>query len=185
MRIRIITFLILPFFISACTTEMNQTTLDIEHQREIRKINDYITDNPFPFEKEHSFPTHGIRMFWTEVSGSGKKPIFGDTLVIDYVARRFDMPNRILDTSIQSVAEMSPGFSNRDIFVPVNYIIGSSFGKLASGFEIVFPMIEEGDKVTVFFPSRYGNRNPQNTRIFLEIPLIFELELHEIRSPNN
>lgn len=174
---------LLLILLSGCETENNQELLDIQLQKETQKINSFIRNNPFPFEKEYSDPTLGIRVFWTEVSATGKKPNFGDTLIMDYVARRFDIPNWVLDTSKQSVAEnMGSGFSDRDFFGPVKYIFGSSFGKLASGFEIVFPLMEEGDKVTAFFPSRYGNQNPTQTRITPNIPLIFELELLEIRA---
>lgn len=167
---------------SACSSENSLTPVDIELQKEIQQINNHIRNNPFPFEKEFSSPVHGIRIFWTKVSDSEKKPTFGDTLIIDYVARRLDIPDWVLDTSIKSVAEiMGSGFTDRDFFGPVEYIFGSSFGKLAAGFDIVFPMMEEGDKVTAFFPSRWGNQNPLNTRIYAHFPLIFELELLEIK----
>ena len=167
---------------SGCETENNQAPLDIELQRDIQRINNYIRNNPFPFEKEYNNPTLGVRVFWTEVAGSGKKPNFGDTLIFDYVARRFDEPDWVLDTSKKSVAEYwSFLFSDKHVFGPVEYIFGSSLGKLADGFEIVFPIIEEGDKVTAFFPSRYGNKNPAYPRIPGNSLLIFDLELLEIK----
>lgn len=172
--------------LSSCGTETKQELIDVELQKETQEINRFIRNNPFPFEKEYPNPLLGIRLFWTEESHSGIKPTFGDTLIIDYVARRMDLPFRVLDTSKQSVAENHTFlFSENHVFGPVKYIFGSSFGKLASGFEIIFPLMAEGDKVTAFFPSRFGNQNPMYTKIPGNIPTIFELELLEVRRLKN
>lgn len=93
-------FLGLLILFSGCETENNQTLLDIELRKEIQEINRFIEKNPLTFVKEYNNPTLGIRVFWTEASGTVKQPSFGDTLIIDHVARRFDIPNWVLDTSI-------------------------------------------------------------------------------------
>jgi hypothetical protein len=181
MRRIILGLLIFMILFSGCESENAKPQSDIELKKEIQEINSFIQKNPIPFVKEYNNPNLGIRIFWTEISGTGKNPSFGDTLQVDYVAR-FLRSNWVLDTSIQSVAEdYGMSLSERN-FVPLEYIFGSSLGKLATGFEIVFPLMEEGDKVTAFFPSRYGNQNPTQTRISPNIPLIFELELLEIRA---
>jgi hypothetical protein len=180
MRRIILGLLIFMILFSGCESENAKPQSDIELKKEIQEINSFIQKNPIPFVKDYNNPNLGIRIFWTEISGTGKNPSFGDTLQVDYVAR-FLRSNWVLDTSIQSVAEdYGMSLSERN-FVPLEYIFGSSLGKLATGFEIVFPLMEEGDKVTAFFPSRYGNQNPIQTRIPPNIPLIFELELLEIK----
>ncbi|MFD2203793.1 FKBP-type peptidyl-prolyl cis-trans isomerase [Shivajiella indica] len=181
MRRIILGLLSFMILFSGCESENAKPQSDIELKKEIQEINSFIQKNPIPFVKEYNNPNLGVRVFWTEISGTGKNPSFGDTLQVDYVAR-YLRSNWVLDTSIQSVAEDYGMSLSKRNFMPLEYIFGSSFGRLISGFEIVFPLMEEGDKVIAFFPSRYVDGNSGQSHLPTNAPLIFELELLEIKS---
>lgn len=170
----ILTFLIL---FSGCISDSENTQVIFE--RDKQRIEEYLQQNPITSVKKLEDSSLGIKIFWTEVSESGKKPLPGDTLSVDYVGRLLD--KMVFDTSIESVARANNLWVPGETYTPYRFIFGSPFDRPIPGFEFAVSQMEEGDKVIALIPSLYGYGNFEQQGIPRNSPLIFEIDLVEIR----
>ncbi|MFD2203795.1 FKBP-type peptidyl-prolyl cis-trans isomerase [Shivajiella indica] len=160
---------------SGCVSdeENNQIIFD----RDLQKIEDYLSENPIASVKELEDPATGIRILWQEVSESGKSPVALDTIVVDYVGKLLN--NSVFDTSIESVARAKNIFNPNRTYEPLQFLFGT--GDIIPGFEFAIFKMEEGDKATVIMPSLYGYGSFEQGGIPKNSPLIFELDLIQIK----
>lgn len=162
---------------SGCVSDQENTQVIFE--RDVRSIEDYLSRNPITAVK--SLEDNGLRILWTEVSGSGKLPVVGDTVSVNYIGKLLN--DNVFDTSIESVARANNIFSSTRSYVPLPVRFG--YGSVITGFEFALSKLEEGDKATVLMPSLYGYGNFDMNGIPRNSPLIFELEVVEIKKAGN
>jgi FKBP-type peptidyl-prolyl cis-trans isomerase FklB len=151
--------------------------LQIILERDLAAIEKYVNENPIPSAKELVDNGTGIRIYWTSVSNSGKKPEVSDTISVNYTGKLLD--NRVFDTSVESVARANNIFSSNRKYEPLRYPIG--FGFTIPGFEFALLKMEEGDKATVIMPSLYAYGSEAVGTIPRNSPLVFELDLLEVK----
>jgi FKBP-type peptidyl-prolyl cis-trans isomerase FklB len=143
----------------------------------LAEIEKYVNENPIASVKQIVDNGTGIRIYWTSVSKSGKKPEASDTVSVNYTGKLLN--NRVFDTSIESVARANNIFVSNRKYEPLRYPIG--FGFTIPGFEFAILKMEQGDKATVIMPSLYGYGSVATGAIPPNSPLIFELELLEVK----
>lgn len=155
----------------------DEENAQILFERDIQKIETYVTQNPIASVKELIDGGTGIRIYWTKLSGNGHKVALGDTVYVNYTGKMLD--NLVFDTSIDSVARANNIFNvNRD-YEPLDFIFGR--GSVIPGFEFGVFNMEKGDKATIIMPSLYAYGSTGNGAIPPNAPLIFELELVDIK----
>lgn len=177
-------FLLIPlmtaFGLVSCI-DANETD-EVILEKDIKAIADYLEANEIDSVKQFTDLSTGITVIWQEVSNSGIKPENGDTLRVDYTGKL--LSNKIFDTSIESVAKASGIFASGRNYIPLKFPLGR--GLLIPGFEIGVATMEKGDKATVFIPSVYGYGNNSSGDIPPRSPLIFELNLIDVKDgPQN
>jgi FKBP-type peptidyl-prolyl cis-trans isomerase len=160
---------------SGCVSD--EENAQILFERDIQKIETYVTQNPIASVKDAIDGGTGIRMYWTKLSGSGHKVALGDTVSVNYTGKMLD--NLVFDTSIDSVARANNLFNANRTYEPFRFIIGR--GMVIPGFEFGVFNMEKGDKATVIMPSLYAYGSRGEGRIPPNAPLIFELELVDIK----
>lgn len=150
--------------------------------RDKEAIADYIAENTLVSVQQFEDPISGIRIIWQEVSKSGIKVQDGDTLRVDYTGKL--LSNKVFDTSIESVARTAGIFATGRAYIPLKFPLGR--GLLIPGFEYGVSQMEKGDKATVFIPSIFGYGNNSSGDIPAHSPLIFELNLIDVKDgPQN
>lgn len=174
MRVPIIIFLI-AFYLIACVSDEENDQIRLAN--EIEQIDQYIQNNPINTVKELTETGNGLRILWTEVSGSGIKPEIGDTVVSDYIGRLLN--NVVFDTSIDSVAREHNLFNPNRNYEPLEFKLG--FDNIFTGYQLGILNMEVGDKAWVFMPSMFGIGRETQGRIPANSPLIFEIDFLEIR----
>lgn len=173
-RLSILLFSIIIAFSSCISDKEND---QIIFQRNLDDIEKYVANNPITSVKEFNDPTTGIRIYWQEVSESGELPAIGDTLWVDYSGKLLN--NFVFDTSIDSVARQNNMLDpNRD-YEPFLMLYGLT--GVIVGFEFALSKMEEGDIATVFMPAIYGYGAQGQGSIPPHAPLIFDLNLVELR----
>jgi FKBP-type peptidyl-prolyl cis-trans isomerase len=159
----------------SCVSDEENTQVIFE--QDLQKIEQYITQNPIASVKEAIDGGTGIRIYWTEVSSSGHKPALGDTVFVNYTGKLLN--NLVFDTSIETVARANNIFNSNRTYEPLEFIIGR--GMVIPGFEFGVFNIEKGDKASVIMPSLYAYGAQGNGGIPPNSPLLFELELVDIK----
>ncbi|WP_373497562.1 FKBP-type peptidyl-prolyl cis-trans isomerase [Aquiflexum sp.] len=173
-RLSVIVFSI-ALLLSSCISDSEND--EILFQRNLVDIENYLADNPITSVKDFIDPATGIRIYWQELSGSGELAAIGDTLWVDYTGKLLD--DFVFDTSIDSVARQNNMFNpNRD-YEPFVMLFGLT--DLILGFEFALSKMEEGDIATAFFPARYAYGSRGQGSIPPNAPLIFEMNLLELR----
>ncbi|MCS4433688.1 FKBP-type peptidyl-prolyl cis-trans isomerase [Aquiflexum gelatinilyticum] len=165
----------LVWIFSSCVSD--EENAQIIFDKDIQKIEKYITQNPIASVKEEIDGGTGIRIYWTELSGSGDKVSVGDTVFVNYTGKL--LSNLVFDTSIESIAKANNVYDANRTYEPLEFIIG--LGMVIPGFEYGVFNIEKGDKASVIFPSLYGYGSQANAIIPPNSPLIFEIELVDIK----
>lgn len=155
----------------------DEENAQIIFEQEVQKIEQYVTQNPIASVKEAIDGGTGIRIYWTEVSGSGVKVALGDTVFVNYTGKLLN--NIVFDTSIEATAKANNLFNPNRTYEPLEFIIGR--GMVIPGFEFGVFNLEKGDKATVIMPSLYAYGSQGNGGIPANSPLIFELELVDIK----
>lgn len=176
-RLGVIVFSIVVGFSSCISDKEND---QIVFQRNLVDIEKYVADNPITSVKEFNDPATGIRIYWQEVSNSGRLPAIGDTLWVDYTGKLLN--KFVFDTSVDSVARQNNMFNpNRD-YEPFVMLFGLT--GLIPGFEFALSKMEEGDIATVLMPAIYGYGGQGQGSIPPHAPLLFEMNLLELRRKN-
>jgi len=168
--------LVLSVLLSACISDSENAQIIFE--RDKQRIEQFVRENPIPSVKEFSDPALGIRIFWQEVSNSGRKAVPGDTVVVDYVGKLLN--GNVFDTSIESVARDNNIFNPNRTYEPFRFVFG--FDRLIQGFLFGISKMEEGDKATVIMPSLYGYGRDSSPGIPSNSVLIFELDFIQLKT---
>jgi len=151
-------------------------------ERDKVAIENYLKENSIPSVKEYSEPSEGFYMFW-EISTKPERNslLRGDTVRVNYVGKSLE--KRIFDTSIEQVARDNNIFSAGRKYEPLRFPVGNGF--VISGFEFAVSMMHPGEKATVIFPSRLGYGSQASGSIPANSPLIFELDLVQVKKGPN
>jgi FKBP-type peptidyl-prolyl cis-trans isomerase FklB len=168
-------FLTVLILLSGCVSDEENNQIIFE--RDLQRIEEYLSQNPIASVKKLEDPATGIRILWQEVSESGKGPVALDTIVVDYVGKLLD--NFVFDTSLESVARDENIFNPNRNYEPLQFLFGTR--DVIPGFEFAIFNMEEGDKATVIMPSLYGYGAIEQAGIPRNSPLIFELDLIQIK----
>jgi len=164
----------------SCIDEEN--SIEAIFEKDLKAIDDYVETSNLVNVKEFNDPVYGIRIIWQELSNSGVTITRGDTISTDYTGRL--LSDVIFDTSIEAVAIENNVFNSQRRYVPLRF--RTSFGNFPSvvifGFEYGLLQMERGDKATILMPSEYGYGNNPPQGIPQNAPLIFEVELVEVKA---
>jgi FKBP-type peptidyl-prolyl cis-trans isomerase len=160
---------------SGCISDSENSLSRFE--RDLERIEEYLRTNEIPSVKEFADPLSGVYIFWHEVSESGITPVQGDSVFVDYTGKL--LTNNVFDTSIEQVARDNNIFDARRNYRPLDVLFG--FGRVIAGFELGISKMEEGDKVTIIFPSIFGYGDDPRAGELRNEPLIFEIDLKEVK----
>ena len=151
-------------------------------ERDKLAIEKFLQENPIASVKEYSEPIEGLYMFW-EVSAKPERNsiLRGDTVTVNYTGKT--LSKKIFDTSIEQIAKDNGIFNAGRKYQPLRYAVG--YGYTISGFEFAISMMHAGEKATVIFPSRLGYGTQASGGIPANSPLIFELDLVQIKKGPN
>lgn len=156
---------------SGCVSEEENSQIIFE--RDLKNIELYLSENAIASVKEFKDPASGVVMYWQELSASGKLPLVGDTLKVDYVGKL--STNKVFDTSLESVAKENDLFNANRVYAPLEVLFG--YGQVIPGFEFALSKMEMGDKATVIIPSVYGYGSQESAAIPKNSILIFEIDM--------
>lgn len=157
-------------------------TQEVILQRDKEAIEKFLKENPISSVKEYSEPIEGFYMFWQVSTKETRNNLLrGDTVSVNYVGKTLD--KKIFDTSIEQVARDNGIFNSTRKYQPLRYAIG--YGFTITGFEFALSMMHAGEKATVIFPSRLGYGSQASGGIPANSPLIFELELVQVKKGPN
>lgn len=151
-------------------------TNDAIFERDLEAIDDYIAQSSIVNVKEFQ-DARGFTVIWQEVSGSGIPVVVGDTISTDYVGKL--LTDEVFDTSVDSVARQNNIFNPERLYIPLRFPTGR--GLVISGFEWGLLLLEQGDKATILMPSELGYGGNPPGGIPLDAPLIFEVNMIEIK----
>lgn len=157
-------------------------THEVIIQNDLAAIEKYIDENTLPTAKEHADPAEGFYMFWeTSVDTTLNNQIFKlDTVKMNYTGKL--LSNKIFDSSIEQIAKENGIYNAQRKYVPLEKALGTG---LIFGFEYAASLMKPGEKATVIFRSGWGYGGQAQDRIPANSPLVFELELLEVKNGPN
>lgn len=157
-------------------------TQEVILERDKEAIQKFLQENPISSVKEYSEPIEGFYMFWqVSVKPERNNLLRGDTVTVNYIGKTLD--KKIFDTSIEQVAKDNGIFNATRKYQPLRYAVG--YGFTITGFEFALSMMHQGEKATVIFPSRLGYGTQSSGSIPANSPLIFELDLVQVKKGPN
>jgi FKBP-type peptidyl-prolyl cis-trans isomerase FklB len=157
-------------------------TQEVILERDKQAIEKFLQENPISSVKEYSEPIEGFYMFWQVSTKPERNNLLrGDTVSVNYTGKTLD--KKIFDSSIEQVARDNGIFSAGRKYQPLRYAVG--YGLTISGFEFAISMMHPGEKATVIFPSRLGYGTQASGGIPANSPLIFELDLVQVKKGPN
>jgi len=157
-------------------------TQEVILERDKEAIQKFLQENPIASVKEYSEPIEGLYMFWQVSTKPERNNLLrGDTVSVNYIGKTLD--KKIFDSSIEQVARDNGIFSAGRKYQPLRYAVG--YGFTITGFEFAISMMHAGEKATVIFPSRLGYGTQASGGIPSNSPLIFELELVQVKKGPN
>ena len=157
-------------------------TQEVILERDKEAIQKFLQENPIASVKEYSEPVEGFYMFWQVSTKETRNNLLrGDTVSVNYIGKTLD--KKIFDTSIEQVAKDNGIFNSGRKYQPLRYAVG--YGFTITGFEFAISMMHPGEKATVVFPSRLGYGSQASGGIPSNSPLIFELELVQVKKGPN
>ncbi|MEY3649119.1 MAG: hypothetical protein RLZ13_2004 [Bacteroidota bacterium] len=157
-------------------------TQEVILERDKQAIEKFLQENPISSVKEYSEPIEGFYMFWqVSVKPERNNLLRGDTVSVNYTGKTLD--KKIFDSSIEQVARDNGIFSAGRKYQPLRYAVG--YGFTITGFEFAISMMHPGEKATVIFPSRLGYGSQASGGIPSNSPLIFELDLVQVKKGPN
>lgn len=147
--------------------------------RDKEAIEDYLAENPISGDKEYVDDQTGFRVIWSEVSESGIKAEYGDTVSVNYIGRF--LSDEVFDTSYEDVAIENDIYNEGRNYGPIKFLQG--YGSLIPGFEAGVSLMEVGDIATVLMPSAYayGTSGAPEAGIPANTPVIFEIEFVDVK----
>jgi FKBP-type peptidyl-prolyl cis-trans isomerase len=157
-------------------------TQEVILQRDKEAIEKFLQENPIASVKEYSEPIEGFYMFWqVSVKPERNNLLRGDTVTVNYIGK--DLNKKVFDTSIEQIARDNGIFNSTRRYQPLRYAVG--YGFTITGFEFAISMMHPGEKATVIFPSRLGYGTQASGSIPANSPLIFELDLVQVKKGPN
>lgn len=166
--------------VSCIDPDQTQEVILEENKEEIEK---YLEENPMTGVKEYSEPIEGIYMFWEVSVDTELNSILAlDTVSVDYTGKL--LSNKVFDTSNEQIAKDNGVYNSQRTYVPLEFPLGTGRGAII-GFEFAVSLMREGEKATVIFPSTLGYGSQGNNGIPPNAPLIFELDLRDIKKGPN
>lgn len=157
-------------------------TQEVILERDKEAIEKYLKDNSLSSVKQYSEPIEGFYMFWQVSLKEERNALLrGDTVRVNYTGKTLD--NKVFDTSLEQVAKDKGIYNSGRQYQPLKFPIG--YGLTITGFEFAISMMFPGEKATVIFPSRLGYGSQANGAIPPNSPLIFELELVDVKKGPN
>lgn len=145
---------------------------------ETAEANKYITANNLVVKTTPS----GLKYAFTKFVPQGRKPVAGDTLVVNYTGRTLN--GHVFDSSVESVAKEAGLQQPGRTYEPFRFVVGS--GQVIPGWDEGLLLMTEGSKATFIIPSKlaYGEQGGGN-----DIPpystLVFDIELVKVhRAPH-
>ena len=165
--------------ISCVDADQTQEAILVRDKEAIEK---FLQENPIASVKEYSEPIEGFYMFW-QVSTKPERNSMsrGDTVTVNYTGKMLN--KKIFDTSIEQVAKDNDIFTSKRKYEPLRFVNG--YGEFLDGFEFAISLMHPGEKATVIFPSILGYGTRSNGAIPANSPLIFELDLVQVKKGPN
>ena len=175
-----LTLLVVALSMLSCVD--SDQTQEVILERDKEAIQKFLQENPIASVKEYSEPIEGFYMFWQVSTKPERNNLLrGDTVSVNYIGKTLD--KKIFDSSIEQVARDNGIFSAGRKYQPLRYAVG--YGFTITGFEFAISMMHAGEKATVIFPSRLGYGTQASGGIPSNSPLIFELELVQVKKGPN
>ncbi len=165
--------------LSSCLSEI-ETPEEI-HQKELKKIEDYLDDHSINKVSEYRDEESGIIILWESLSESGINPQKGDSIKVDYTGSLLD--ETIFDTSNEELAKEEGIYNSERNYTPLNlkFLGDGQNDRLVPGFEFALSKMEVGDVAKVFIPSIYGYGSRDLGVIPPHSVLIFDIQLREVK----
>lgn len=157
---------------------------EVIFQKDKEAIENYLAENPFDDAvKEYGLASDAFYMFWeTSVSSEvNSEMLVGDTVTVNYTGRL--LSDVIFDSTIEQVAKDNGVFDTEREYKPLTFPNG--LGAFLNGFEFGISRMKPGEKATVIFPSGMGYGSNPREGIPANSPLIFELELIQVKKGPN
>lgn len=177
-------FLFLVSILSFSCIDKSQT-VDALFDKDVKAIAKYVEESDMVNVKEFIDPVTGVSVIWQEVSNSGVKVTRGDTIATDYIGKLLN--DVVFDTSIEAIAKENNIFNSQRRYVPLRFrtSIQNFQPVVIPGFEYGLIQLERGDKATIILPSEQGYGNNPPAGIPLNAPLVFVVDLMEVKSGPN
>jgi FKBP-type peptidyl-prolyl cis-trans isomerase FkpA len=147
---------------------------------EAGKIKTYIEDNKLKTQTTAS----GLQYVITN-PGSAQKPVVGDTVMLRYTGKlatkKADGTYHIFDTTEEKIAKEANINNPMVKYEPRPFSIGNAI----PGFDEGYQLIGKGGKITLIIPSKlgYGESGQPQAKISPYAPLIFDIEIVDIKKP--
>lgn len=148
---------------------------EILKKAEPEKIKKYVADNKL------NGTTTASGLFYTVTKqGNGEKPAVGDSVFVNYVAKFTS--NKLLETNVKDTASKYNKISMMSTYKPISFPVGTH--SVIPGWDEGLMLLTKGSKATFVIPSKlaYGEIGNQSVQPFT--PLVFEVELVDIKHPN-
>jgi FKBP-type peptidyl-prolyl cis-trans isomerase FklB len=184
MKYRLISFAAVLFGVASLVSCIDpDQTEEVILQQNIEAIEKYLLDNPITSVKNYKEAQEGVYMFWqVSVDPEINRILPLDTVVVNYTGKLLN--NSVFDTSIERIAREKGIYSSSRNYTPLRFPLGTGRGAII-GFEFGVSLMRVGEKATVIFPARLGYGNQGTNGIPPSSPLIFELELLEVKKGPN
>ncbi|MBE7175884.1 MAG: FKBP-type peptidyl-prolyl cis-trans isomerase [Mucilaginibacter polytrichastri] len=140
------------------------------HEEELVALDRFLDTKKIQVKKA----PEGLR-YYIRDSSERKKPVPGDTVWVNYIGRT--LQDKVFDSSIENVALRANLKQPGRIYVPFKFVVGE--GNVIPGWEKAIPFFAEGNKISVFIPSKfaYGEQGagadiPPNATLWFDIDLV-------------
>lgn len=169
-------------FVSCIDEGQSNEVIDTQNKEAIEA---YLEENAMPSAKEFKDVNNSVYVFW-EVSVDPEvndQILQLDTVKVDYIGSL--LTDEVFDSSIEQVAKDNGVYDSRRTYGPIKLALSSPQMGAILGFEFAVSLMRVGEKATVIFPSRLGYGTQPRTGIPANSPLIFELELVDVKNGPN
>ncbi|HTM98916.1 MAG TPA: FKBP-type peptidyl-prolyl cis-trans isomerase [Pedobacter sp.] len=157
-----------------------KASLDKKKAGEAAKMKKYAEDNNLKVTTTASGLQYVIL-----APGTGPKPVWGDTAVVDYTGKltfkKMSGVDNVFDTSIKAIAEKTMTPNPMKQFAPTPIPLAEN---IAKGFVEALQLIGKGGKITVIMPSKLGYGEQGGGPIGPYSPLVFDIEIKNIIKGN-
>ncbi|HEY0245879.1 MAG TPA: FKBP-type peptidyl-prolyl cis-trans isomerase [Mucilaginibacter sp.] len=124
----------------------------------------------------------GLKYRITKPSASLRKPLKGDTVLVNYTGRTLD--GKVFDSSVEAVAKASGLQQPGRKYEPIKFVVGQS--EVIPGWDEGLLLLNEGSKAEFVIPSKlaYGEKGAgEDIQPFST--LLFDVELVKVKPPKH